>query len=113
LFHCSTGKDRTGVLSIFILKILGISDEVIMKDYLISNYFLALNVNSQLNEAKLLNNNLAYLYSIFDISIVRKEYFSEVISIINNKYNGFYAYFHNQLGLSDYEINRFRNAFLE
>ena len=37
LFHCATGKDRTGVISAMILLMLGASDQLIRNDYLLSN----------------------------------------------------------------------------
>ena len=36
-FNCSAGKDRTGVASALILTALGVSREVVMEDYLLSN----------------------------------------------------------------------------
>ena len=36
LIHCTSGKDRTGVITATILKILAISDEIIIKEYLLS-----------------------------------------------------------------------------
>jgi protein-tyrosine phosphatase len=36
VFHCSGGKDRTGVLSIILLSILGVPDNDIMADYCLS-----------------------------------------------------------------------------
>lgn len=41
LFHCTAGKDRTGVASSLLLHILDVSDEEIMKDYLRSNEAIA------------------------------------------------------------------------
>ena len=37
LFHCSAGKDRTGVVSAVILTALGIDKETIYQDYLLTN----------------------------------------------------------------------------
>ncbi len=37
LFHCAAGKDRTGVLAAVILKSLGVSDEIICADYMLTN----------------------------------------------------------------------------
>ena len=37
LFHCSAGKDRTGVLAATILTVLGVSQEDIVADYLMTN----------------------------------------------------------------------------
>ncbi len=36
VFHCSVGKDRTGVLSAVVLGFLGVPDEVIVEDYTLS-----------------------------------------------------------------------------
>lgn len=41
LFHCTAGKDRTGLASALFLHILDVSDEEIMKDYLKSNEAVA------------------------------------------------------------------------
>ena len=37
LFHCSAGKDRTGVVAAVILTALGIDKEIIYQDYLLTN----------------------------------------------------------------------------
>lgn len=37
LFHCTAGKDRTGILSMALLKLYGVSDEEIIKDYMRTN----------------------------------------------------------------------------
>jgi protein-tyrosine phosphatase len=36
VFHCSAGKDRTGVLAALVLGFLGVPDEVIVEDYALS-----------------------------------------------------------------------------
>jgi protein-tyrosine phosphatase len=36
LFHCAAGKDRTGVLAALVLRMLGVVDEEIVADYLLS-----------------------------------------------------------------------------
>ncbi len=36
-FHCTSGKDRTGVVVAALLKILNINDEVIVEEYLLSD----------------------------------------------------------------------------
>jgi protein-tyrosine phosphatase len=41
LFHCSAGKDRTGMAAAFILLSLGVDRESIMQDYMDSNICLA------------------------------------------------------------------------
>lgn len=37
LFHCTAGKDRTGIVSMALLKSYGVSDAEIVKDYMLTN----------------------------------------------------------------------------
>ena len=37
MIHCTAGKDRTGFASALILHALGVADEVIAEDYLLTN----------------------------------------------------------------------------
>lgn len=39
-WHCTAGKDRAGIASIFIEKALGVPDDLIEKDYFMTNVFL-------------------------------------------------------------------------
>jgi protein-tyrosine phosphatase len=39
-YHCSGGKDRTGWMTAIILTILGVSREIVLRDYLVSNDLL-------------------------------------------------------------------------
>lgn len=40
MFHCSAGKDRTGMGAALILLALGVDEETVMQDYLLSNIYL-------------------------------------------------------------------------
>jgi protein-tyrosine phosphatase len=39
LFHCTAGKDRTGLGSALILSVLGVSEEIIIEEYYLSNRY--------------------------------------------------------------------------
>jgi len=41
VFHCTAGKDRTGVCAALILLTLGVPEEVVIEDHQLSNIFLA------------------------------------------------------------------------
>lgn len=79
LFHCTAGKDRTGVASSLLLHILDVSDEEIMKDYLRSNEAIAKTDLSKYKAygipeermAKLMGVKREYLESAWD-SIIKK-----------------------------------------
>lgn len=68
LIHCATGKDRTGVAVILLLRVLGIPNSVIKDNYLMTNRFSALHINNRLNEAKCDGANGKMLKTIFNLS---------------------------------------------
>jgi protein-tyrosine phosphatase len=39
LFHCTAGKDRTGIAAALLLSVLGVDDSVILDDYELTNIF--------------------------------------------------------------------------
>ena len=39
LWHCTAGKDRTGFGAAILLRLLGVNDQVILEDYLLSNQY--------------------------------------------------------------------------
>ncbi len=41
MFHCSAGKDRTGMGAALVLSAVGVDEQTIIKDYLLSNVYLA------------------------------------------------------------------------
>lgn len=60
LFHCSAGKDRTGMGAALILSALGVDEQTIMKDYLLSNIYLA----NKYSKMKAANPNLSSLFEV-------------------------------------------------
>lgn len=40
LFHCTGGKDRTGIVAAFVLGLCGVSNDTIIEDYALSGYYL-------------------------------------------------------------------------
>ncbi len=48
LFHCSAGKDRTGILAAFVLQALGVGDRTIVEDYALSREPLQRQIEHQL-----------------------------------------------------------------
>ncbi|HET9062195.1 MAG TPA: tyrosine-protein phosphatase [Candidatus Binatia bacterium] len=66
VFHCSGGKDRTGVVAALVLRSLGVPDATIVEDYSLSEVNLAEAVReyrAQLEEAGLDSSAIAYLTS--------------------------------------------------
>jgi protein-tyrosine phosphatase len=52
VFHCTAGKDRTGILAAVLLSVLGVPDEDIAKDYCLTGPHIEALYQRLKNEAK-------------------------------------------------------------
>lgn len=113
LWHCTQGKDRTGVASAAVLLALGVSREDIMKDYMFTNracrvknklIYLGVSVIAlSLHTASSLNNLLTS----------RREYLQAVFDEMDARFGGTSGFLHKGLGLTDGDIARLRSIYLE
>lgn len=103
LYHCTAGKDRTGVISALLLLLAGVSKIDILADYQISQVYLT----SMLEQFCKSNNNI-------DINIItpKLEYMKKFLYIFQQKYNSAEEYL-SQIGLSDSEILQLKMKLVE
>ncbi len=76
LFHCSAGKDRTGMAAALFLYALGVDDDIIMQDYMHSKELLTKKYRPVINRypkvAPMFTTKPEYLQA--GIDLIRKEY---------------------------------------
>lgn len=106
VFHCSAGKDRTGFAAFLILKTLGVPDETIMEDYLLSNVY-----RREENEKVLARFPRAA--EAEGLLYVKAEYLQSSMDAIAEKYSDFEAYLNAEYGVTAEEIAMFRARYLE
>ncbi len=113
LWHCSQGKDRTGLATAYILSALGVSREDILEDFEHSNAAYT----SELTSVKQLvidsgkgELELEIVQGLFGVNV---KWFKEALDYIDTHYGGMDAYLHNQLNLSDSDIDILRDRYLE
>ncbi|TPR41091.1 protein-tyrosine-phosphatase [Apilactobacillus micheneri] len=112
LFHCAQGKDRTGLSAAFILFALGVSENNIRQDYLISKEQMKPYVRLKINEYSeygmndILKNNLSNLYS------VDEKYFDAAMDMIKKEYGNIDNFLHDFIGLSNQKIKQLRDIYL-
>ncbi len=105
LFHCSQGKDRTGVVIAVILNALGIDKEIIFKDYLLTNERPVFFGNQDL--PKEVQEILADYFS------AKKEYLQSAFDYIKEQYGRIEEFLKKCCSLDNQKIAAFRNKFLE
>ncbi|MCT2564606.1 tyrosine-protein phosphatase [Chryseobacterium herbae] len=102
LYHCTAGKDRTGITTALILTILKFDKETIYNDYILSNNYRKKLVLKRLNLA----DNLHFLYPKMDVKVLEKlswvetAYLDAAFDEINKKYGSIDAYIQKVLGIS-------------
>lgn len=113
LFHCSAGKDRTGMSAACILRVLGVPHETVMQDYLLSNEYRAA-VNRRLFAKMRLVVHKKEVFAVLKQSLeVRAGLLQSTFDLIDEEYGGFEAFAHKSLGLTDGDIETLRGIYLE
>ncbi|WP_426479667.1 tyrosine-protein phosphatase [Chryseobacterium sp. CBSDS_008] len=113
LYHCTAGKDRTGITTALILTILKFDKETIYNEYLLSN-----NYRKNLVQKRLcLANTLHFLYPKMDLQVleklswVEKRYLDAAFEEINKKYGSTDAYIQQVLGISEAKRSEYIQKF--
>lgn len=106
-FHCSAGKDRTGVAAYLILKALGVDEDTIMEDYLLSNAY-----RKEENEmicAKAGEDKRKLVMSLME---VQPSYLQAAIDAIKNQYDTFEAFLLQEYGITSSDLMILREQYL-
>ena len=104
LFHCSQGKDRTGVVSAVILTALGVDKETILYDYLLTNEKPVFFGNQDL--PKEVQEILADYFS------AKKEYLNASFEYIEKTYGSFNEFLYKCCSLDDKKISALKSKYL-
>lgn len=108
-WHCSQGKDRTGLASTFLLAALGADRELIMKDYGISLSFYRKEVDHYYSLVKTEEERKVILTFIG----VNAGYYTETLDLIEKHYGSLEAYLKGPLCLTDEDFAVLRDRYLE
>lgn len=105
--HCSGGKDRTGIISMLILTILGASDEDIMQDYLFTNVSRDKNIDEVYKRfLRLAKGDAEKAQQLTDSHRALPENIDAFWESICSRYGSKDAFIANQLGINKNERAR-------
>jgi protein-tyrosine phosphatase len=96
LFHCTTGKDRTGWAAAALLMLVGVPDDLVMADFMASGPFLRPLVQPWLDQFAAGGGDPDLIRPIID---VRPEYLEAALDEMGRLHGSVEAYFADGLGI--------------
>lgn len=112
IFHCTAGKDRTGVGAILLLSLLGVEREQIINDYLETNKSVEQDIRATEELGRERGYDEKIISDIAKINGVMREYAEAVFAFIDT-YPTPEDFFKDKMGLDDDYILALREAYLE
>jgi|EP01037_Dinobryon_pediforme_P008349 protein-tyrosine phosphatase len=111
VFHCTAGKDRTGIGAALFLYSLGVPYKTIVADYTATNYY-----RKDENE-KASKSMVTYMHLDKDVAgemmLAKKEYLDATFAAIIKQYGSVDNFLKNQLGLDDQKLKTLKESYLE
>ena len=109
LFHCTTGKDRTGWAAASFLTLLGVPEDVVMEDYLRSNDYIIPMYREVIEGAVATGVEEEIPLSILG---VKKEYLEAAFDEMESKYGTIEKYFSDGLGIDEEQQEAIKALYL-
>ena len=110
LFHCTTGKDRTGWAAAVTLLLLGVSEKDVMKEYLLTNKELLPAEQPAIERFVALGGDAEVIRPVIGVS---PQYLQAALDEMREKFGTVEGYFADGLGIGSAEQERLRETFLD
>lgn len=113
LYHCVTGKDRTGIITLILLHMLNVDYDTITKIYLQPKRYYMNKALSLGLIALIASKSIKMGKKAYDFYVVKKENIETAINTINKNFGSMDNFIHNCLELSKSDIQKFKDTILE
>ena len=110
LFHCATGKDRTGWAAASLLMLLGVPDDLVMKEYLLTNAELVPAEKPMLDRFRALGGDPAVLRPVVGVA---PDYLEAALAEMRGTFGTIEAYFAEGLSVDEAAQQALVAAFVE
>ncbi len=111
LYHCTSGKDRTGIATILLLHVLGCDKKTMYDEHLLTNVYSKPKFEQFLKDHPNLNELEYEYYECFYLA--KKEFLDEFFATIQKIYGSLDNYIFNGLKLTNEDINILKKRYLE
>lgn len=113
LFHCTGGKDRTGLAAAFLLSVLGVSRSDIMSDYRLTNEATAERIEQVVDYARTLVDDASAAEGLRRIVGVDPACLERVLDMAQDGYGSVVGYLQRVIGVTDKQLEIVRSRYLE
>lgn len=111
LYHCTSGKDRTGIATSILLRVLGCSMETIYEEHMRTNEFADKLFDDFLKSYTPKDEKDYEFYYVYYIT--QKEFLDYYFELINEKYGSFDNYIKEAIGISEADKKYLQDKYLE
>jgi len=109
IIHCTAGKDRTGVFIMLLLGLCGVDDEVIAREYELTNLGYWETEEQLAKKAKLLERPIEDLKIVMSAPYLAMK---ETIQMVKREYGSIESYVRNECRLNDEDIAAIRKIMI-
>ena len=113
LWHCSGGKDRAGILAMLVESLLGVSEQVIIADYVASKRFQRWKFFWNRAGLVIAPCSLRFKRILYGMMAAKPRYLTEAMTELKNKYGSINGYCKQVLGVTDEDIEMLKRKYLK
>lgn len=113
IFHCNSGTDRTGILSMLIESVLGVEKQIIIDDYMASRTFQRRRRYWQRFALIFAPIPLSFKRLLFWQMLPKPQYMLRLLAEIESSYGSVVNYVKDALGVTEEEIKLLKLKYLE
>lgn len=108
VYHCSAGKDRTGMTTALILMALGVDDDTIARDYLLTNKLYDFAVSRNLPS----NDEISKMIAKMNVTKGEGTAILGITETVRRGWGSFASFFKKELGFNQDDLKKFRQMYL-
>lgn len=112
LFHCTQGKDRTGIASALLLAALGADRETIVADFDVTNQIYEKDVRKFTRRVRLFGGRAEEVAVVKSFIGANTENFVKTLDMIDQEYGSLEGYLSGPMGLSEDDLRILKERYL-
>lgn len=113
VFHCTAGKDRTGVVAALLLSFLGVDRVTVMNDYLLTNKRVLFKANMAYVGLLITKGNPKLAHKIKHYFLAEPNFIKAALNQLEKDFGSIEEFFKQKLGFTEEETKKIKDKFLE